>query len=59
MDPEQDEQRLEDLGERIEATRRKAAEDLEVGGKGRTFADEGVSRQVEAEGDTQHPPADR
>ena len=54
-----DEERLEDLGERIEATRKRAAEDLEMGGRGRTFADEGVSRQVETKGDTEHPPGDR
>jgi hypothetical protein len=54
-----EQERLDDLGERIEATRRKAAEDLEIGGRDRTFADEGVSRQVEEKGDTEHPPGDR
>jgi hypothetical protein len=54
-----DEERLDELGEEIEATRRKAAADLEPGGAGRMFTDEGVERQVEAQGDTEHPPADR
>ena len=54
-----DADRLDDLADRIEATRKKAAEDLEIGGEGRTFADEGVRRQVEEKGDTEHPPGDR
>ncbi len=57
LDPEAEEARLDDLGKRIAATRKKAHEDLE--GSGRTFADQGVRAQVEADGDTAHPPADR
>lgn len=58
LDVDAERQRLDDLGHRIEDTREHAEADLDVGGAGRTFTDEGVRRQVEAEGDTEHPPAD-
>lgn len=53
------EERLDDLGDEIRATREKAEDDLEPGGSGRIFADQGVREQVEHEGDTEHPLADR
>jgi len=53
------EQVLEDLGKHIAEARKKAHDDLDMGGRGRTFADEGVSRQVENDGDTSHPLPDR
>ncbi len=56
LDPEKEQERLDDLGERIERTTERAADDLEPGGSGRTFTDAGVSAQVEDEGDTEHPP---
>ena len=59
LDVEAERQRLEDLREAIQETEWHAADDLLVGRKGRMFADEGVARQVEAEGDTEHPLADR
>jgi hypothetical protein len=59
LDPEAEEARLEELGKQIEDTAERAHEDLDIGGSGRTFADEGVRSQVEVDGDTRHPPADR
>ena len=55
LDVEAEEEKLEDLGHRIEATRKKAEGDLSVGGAGRPFADEGVREQVAKDGDTDHP----
>lgn len=46
---------LDELGKEIAETRKHAKADLEVGGAGRTFTDEGVALQVEREGDTEHP----
>ena len=51
-------ERLDELGEEIEATRRRAEDDLEVGGQRRTFADQGVREQVAEHGDTEHPTGD-
>ena len=59
LDPEVEAQRLDELRERNEEVAKKAKEDLEIGGAGRTFVDSGVRAQVEADGDTHHPPADR
>jgi hypothetical protein len=56
LDPDAEQQRIDELGDRIEATRERAADDLEPGGPGRTFTDAGVAAQVEDEGDTEHPP---
>ncbi|MCU1453983.1 MAG: hypothetical protein JWN46_2129 [Acidimicrobiales bacterium] len=58
LDVDAEQQRLDALGEAIEGTREKAADDLEPGGRGRTFTDEGVARQVEETGDTDHPTGD-
>lgn len=57
-DLSEQEQRLADLGDRIEETRKAAADDLLPGGSGRTFTDEGVRAQVEEFGDTEHHRAD-
>ncbi len=56
LDVEAEHKKLDDLGKRIEDTRHHIEEDLEPGGKGRVFADEGVRAQVKRGGDT-HPDA--
>jgi hypothetical protein len=58
LDVEAEQQHLDELGKHIEEVRQKAHEDLDIAGRGRTFADEGVSRQVEQYGDTVHGRAD-
>lgn len=58
LDVEAEKAKLDDLGERIEKTRHHAEEDMEPGGEGRVFADEGVRSQVEHGGDTHHDRAD-
>ncbi|HEX2578021.1 MAG TPA: hypothetical protein VHK88_16860 [Aquihabitans sp.] len=55
-DPTSDDQdRLDALEGDVDALRERAEDDLEPGGQGRTFADEGVREQVEHKGDTEHP----
>ncbi|MBX3286228.1 MAG: hypothetical protein R2746_15185 [Acidimicrobiales bacterium] len=54
-----DAERLDDIHDRVEQLRERAEDDLEPGGEGRMFADAGVRTQVEEEGDTEHPLADR
>jgi hypothetical protein len=55
LDVAAEHERLEELEHRIEETRAHAHEDLDVGRKGRMFADAGTERQIEAHGDTTHP----
>ena len=59
LDADVEAARLRQLHDDIEAVRERAHDDLEVGGEGRTFTDAGVAAQVEHEGDTEHPLADR
>ncbi len=58
LDVEAEHKKLDELHKRIDDTRHHAEEDMEPGGKGRVFADEGVRIQVERDGDTTHGRAD-
>lgn len=55
LDVDAERERLAEAEEQDERILAKAEDDLEVGGSGRTFSDEGVTRQVEEHGDTDHP----
>lgn len=59
LDVEAERERLERLRRTEQEVERQAADDLTMGGPGRTFSDSGVRAQVEDEGDTEHPLADR
>ncbi len=54
-----DADRLDEIHDHVEQVREQAAADLEPGGAGRMFTDAGVRTQVEEDGDTEHPLADR
>ncbi|QXC62849.1 hypothetical protein KSP35_08740 [Aquihabitans sp. G128] len=58
LDVEAEEARLEEIKADDERIRAQAEADLEVGGRGRTFADEGVREQVAERGDTDRAPGD-
>ncbi|MGI8755326.1 MAG: hypothetical protein ACR2MB_05595 [Acidimicrobiales bacterium] len=59
LDAETEQKRLDDLGDRIEAARHDAGEDLEPGHAGRMFADESTERLARndeaARGDAEAP----
>ncbi|MCU1498180.1 MAG: hypothetical protein JWM47_2133 [Acidimicrobiales bacterium] len=57
-DTEAEKERLAEQSAADDRIRERAAEDLEPGGPGRTFADQGVREQVEERGDTHHPTGD-
>ena len=59
LDVDQENERLEEMGKEGERLRSDSAEDLEPGGRRRSFTDQGVGKEVEETGDSDRPPADR
>lgn len=59
VDVEAEQERLDDLGHRIDDAREKAEDDLEPGHAGRMFADDGTERMLregeETEGEDRSP----
>jgi len=58
LDVAAEQARLDQLEADDARIRAQAEDDLEVGGSGRTFADEGVREQVAERGDTDRAPGD-
>ncbi|CAN5801875.1 hypothetical protein BH10ACT1_BH10ACT1_11440 [soil metagenome] len=58
LDADAEQARLDEIEAEDARIRSRADDDLEIGGKGRTFTDQGVSEQVEERGDTDRAPGD-